>query len=130
MSIFAVTTTGTGQCMAFPDVCKTPTPGGPVPIPYPNIGMLSDGKGSSKVKIQNKETLRKGDELSMSSGDEAGTAGGGVVSNKFKGKCEIMVGWAKVKVEGKQVGHQLVMVGQNKGGSANMPAGSAVTVMQ
>jgi hypothetical protein len=23
--------------LAFPDVCKTPTPGGPVPIPYPNI---------------------------------------------------------------------------------------------
>jgi hypothetical protein len=23
--------------MAFPDVCKTPIPGGPVPIPYPNI---------------------------------------------------------------------------------------------
>lgn len=28
--------------MAFPDVCKTPTPGGPVPIPYPNIA--SQGK--------------------------------------------------------------------------------------
>ena len=23
---------------AFPDVTKTPTPGGPVPIPYPNAG--------------------------------------------------------------------------------------------
>jgi len=23
---------------AFPDVCKTPSPGGPVPIPYPNLG--------------------------------------------------------------------------------------------
>jgi hypothetical protein len=23
---------------AFPDVCKTPSPGGPVPIPYPNVG--------------------------------------------------------------------------------------------
>jgi hypothetical protein len=22
-----------------PDVCKTPSPGGPVPIPYPNIAM-------------------------------------------------------------------------------------------
>jgi hypothetical protein len=26
-----------GMCMAFPDVCLTPTPAGPVPIPYPNI---------------------------------------------------------------------------------------------
>jgi hypothetical protein len=27
-----------GVDMAFPDVCLTPTPAGPVPIPYPNIG--------------------------------------------------------------------------------------------
>jgi hypothetical protein len=26
----------------FPDVCKTPAPGGPVPIPYPNIAMCSN----------------------------------------------------------------------------------------
>ena len=31
-------TTGGGLCMAFPDVCLTPTPAGPVPIPYPNVG--------------------------------------------------------------------------------------------
>jgi hypothetical protein len=24
--------------IAFPDVCKTPSPGGPIPIPYPNFG--------------------------------------------------------------------------------------------
>ena len=28
-----------GMSMVFPDVCKTPSPGGPVPIPYPNIAM-------------------------------------------------------------------------------------------
>ncbi|RWJ19008.1 MAG: DUF4150 domain-containing protein, partial [Mesorhizobium sp.] len=30
----------------IPDVCKTPSPGGPIPIPYPNIAQqssLSDG---------------------------------------------------------------------------------------
>jgi hypothetical protein len=27
-----------GIDLAFPDVCLTPTPAGPVPIPYPNIG--------------------------------------------------------------------------------------------
>lgn len=26
-----------GMSTGFPDVCKTPTPAGPVPIPYPNI---------------------------------------------------------------------------------------------
>lgn len=30
---------GLGMNMGFPDVCMTPTPAGPIPIPYPNIGM-------------------------------------------------------------------------------------------
>ena len=39
-----------GTTIAFPDVCKTPTPGGPVPIPYPNIGMSSTtSSGPKKV---------------------------------------------------------------------------------
>ena len=29
-----------GVTIAFPDVCKTPTPAGPIPIPYPNIGPI------------------------------------------------------------------------------------------
>lgn len=28
-----------GTDMGFPDVCLTPTPAGPVPIPYPNVAM-------------------------------------------------------------------------------------------
>lgn len=28
-----------GTDMGFPDVCLTPTPAGPIPIPYPNIAM-------------------------------------------------------------------------------------------
>lgn len=28
-----------GMDLAFPDVCLTPTPAGPVPIPYPNMGV-------------------------------------------------------------------------------------------
>jgi hypothetical protein len=26
-----------GGARTIPDVCKTPTPGGPVPLPYPNV---------------------------------------------------------------------------------------------
>lgn len=125
-----VTSNGAGQCAGFPDTCKTPSPGGPVPVPYPNVAMLPDGSGSKKVKIQNKETLRKGDKIRMSSGDEAGSAGGGVVSNKIKGEAELKKGWSKVKVEGKEVGHQGIPVGQNGGAAYNVPAGAAVTVMQ
>lgn len=41
-----------GITSAFPDVCSTPSPGGFIPIPYPNIGLASDTTGGSKkVKI-------------------------------------------------------------------------------
>jgi len=40
-----------GVTIAFPDVCKTPSPGGPVPIPYPNIAKSVDtSKGSKSTK--------------------------------------------------------------------------------
>jgi hypothetical protein len=121
-----VMTTGGGQCFAFPDTCKTPSPGGPVPIPYPNITMCSDGKGSSKVTVLNKETLRKGDTFRMSSGDEGGTAGGSVISNKIKGKSEVKQGCDSVKVQGKAIAYLLVTVGQNGGSGKSSPAGKNV----
>ncbi len=71
-----------GMSIAFPDVCKTPSPGGPIPIPYPNIAMASDtSEGPKKVKIDGAMPMTKGAKYSMSSGDEAGSAGGGVVSS-------------------------------------------------
>lgn len=70
-----------------PDVCKTPSPGGPIPIPYPNIAMDSDlAKGSKKTKIEGNPIGHADANLSTSTGDEAGTAGGGIVSSKTKGK--------------------------------------------
>lgn len=90
-----------GMSIAFPDVCKTPTPAGPVPIPYPNIGMSSNTtKGTKKVKTDGKMAMVKTAKYMMSSGDEAGTAGG-VISSKFKGECEYMLYSFDVKFEGK-----------------------------
>jgi len=40
--------TSSGVTIAFPDVCKTPSPGGPVPIPYPTFGTSSDGTKATK----------------------------------------------------------------------------------
>ena len=76
--MFPVSTKAGGQCFAFPDVCKTPAPPAPfVPVPYPNIAMCSDASGaSSKVKIEGKEVCTTKTEITMSSGDEGGTAGG------------------------------------------------------
>ena len=92
-----------GMSIVFPDVCKTPTPGGPVPIPYPNLGKASDtSKGPKKVKCDGKMPMVKGAKYFMSTGDEAGTLGG-VISGKFKGECEFMLYSFDVKFEGKNV---------------------------
>ena len=93
-----------GTTIAFPDVCKTPTPGGPVPIPYPNVAQSSDtASGTSTVKCDGNPVCVKDSNFSMSTGDEAGSAGGGVVSNKIKGKAEFVMFSFDVKFEGKNV---------------------------
>ena len=90
-----------GMSMVFPDVCKTPTPGGPIPIPYPNIGQATNtSKGTKKVKIDGKMAMVKGAKYSMTSGDEAGSVGG-VISSKIKGEAEYMMYSFDVKFEGK-----------------------------
>lgn len=93
-----------GVTIAFPDVCKTPTPAGPVPIPYPNIAKSSDtAKGTKKVKCDGNSTCVKDSNFRMSTGDEAGSAGGGVISNKIKGKADFVNFSFDVKFEGKNV---------------------------
>jgi hypothetical protein len=68
----------------IPDVCKTPTPGGPVPLPYPNISQSATlDKGTKTVKADGGMMIAiKGSEFSMSNGDEPGSIGG-VKSNTF-----------------------------------------------
>ena len=56
---------------SFPDVCKTPSPGGPIPIPYPNIAKSSDtSNGTKKVKTDGKMPMTKGASYKKSTGDE------------------------------------------------------------
>ena len=107
------------------DVCKTPSPGGPVPTPYPNMAKCSDGRGSSKVKVKCKQALRKGDKIMMSTGDEAGAAMG-MVSSKIKGPAELMMGATQVKVEGKMWAYHTTQAKQNDGntvGIQSVPCG-------
>ena len=89
------------KSLVFPDVCKTPTPGGPVPIPYPNLAVASDLSGGSKtVSIAGNSTTIKGCCYANSTGDEPGSVGG-VASGKFKGKAEFVLYSFDVKIEGK-----------------------------
>lgn len=85
----------------IPDVCKTPTPGGPVPIPYPNISMANSlAKGSTTVKADGAMIAIKGSEFSMSMGDEPGTVGG-VKSSTFKKESTWITYSFDVKINGK-----------------------------
>ncbi len=87
----------------LPDVCKTPSPGGPVPIPYPIIISMSRDlkKGSKKVKFDGGNSAAiKGSEFSRCSGDEPGTAGGVKSSTNMKEATWILYSF-DVKIEGK-----------------------------
>ena len=100
-NMMGISHAGSGaKSIVFPDVCKTPTPGGPVPIPYPNLAESSTLVGGSKtVAIEGQPATIKGCSYSTSSGDEAGSAGG-VVSGKIKGKAEFVLYSFDVKIEG------------------------------
>ena len=129
--MFPASTKSAGQCMVPgpADVCKTPTPGGPVPMPYPNIAMCGQATGqSTKVKISGSWGLTVNSKIPMSSGDEPGTVGG-VVSNRFKGEVQYKKGSSKVQLQGKAAVHVGSMTAHN-GSSANMPAGAQVDPSQ
>lgn len=111
--------------MAFPDVCKVPSPGGPVPTPFPNVAMCNQadaGTCSSKVKVQNQPVITVASEVPRTQGDEAGTAGGGVSSGTQMDKAVFKQGVSKVKIEGDAAVNQMKPTAHN-GASANAPAG-------
>jgi hypothetical protein len=123
---------GTGDCFAFPDVCKTPTPVGPVPMPYPNLAslaMANPGTCSMKVLIVNKPAATIQTIIMMSSGDEPGAAGG-VVSGLIKGPCQFKLGSTVVLIEGNPAVYLGSMIGQNGSANSNMPAGAQISPSQ
>lgn len=86
----------------IPDVCKTPSPGGPVPIPYPNISQsMTLAKGTTTVKADGGMMIaNKGSEFSLSNGDNAGVAGG-VKSSTFMKESTWILYSFDVKMDGK-----------------------------
>ncbi|MCP3136791.1 PAAR-like domain-containing protein [Pyxidicoccus xibeiensis] len=99
-----VTTESGGRVVGFPDVCKAPGPGGPMPIPFPNIALSRDlESGSRTVRINGAPVALKDSHIGSSTGNEAGTAGGGVVSGKTKGRAHPVTFSLDVRIEGKPV---------------------------
>lgn len=130
--MFAVTKQA-GQCMAMPDVCKTPAPPGPpIPIPYPNIAMPMMGNPATlKVLIAGMPALTKASKIAISSGDLGGVAGG-VVSGKMMGAAEFTMGSMTVRLEGNPAVRLSDPTKQNEGnaiGSVLAPSQAVVMIM-
>jgi len=118
-----------GICFAFPDACQTPTPGGNVPIPYPNIADLSGADDVSEdVMAGGKAVVTTAASISSSNGDEAGTSGvisGGAVG----GACAFTQGSSTVLVNGNQVVRLGDPTEQNDGNAVGTVLGGVATVL-
>src|SRR5690625_2551650 len=124
-----VTKKSGGKVITGPDVCKTPSPGSPVPIPYPNISLSSDlAKGSKSVKINGVSACLKGSNFSKSAGDQAGSLGG-VISGKTGSKAEPVNYSFDVKIEGKGVVRNLDPFQSDSGNTPPAPIMQAPVVM-
>lgn len=122
----------------IPDVCKTPSPGGPVPVPYPVIVSMSSDlvKGTKTVKVDGKKMAAvKGSEFSRCTGDEPGTAGGVKSSTNMKEATWLLYSF-DVKMDGKNVcrlSDKMLMNSGNTGclsGVFNPPVSGGVIVLE
>lgn len=91
-----------GLTIAFPDLCKTPAALG-APLPYLNLARSADAaKTAKRTSADGQPVCLKSSELSTSTGDEPGSAGG-VVSGRIRGRAHPVSASGDVQVEGKGV---------------------------
>lgn len=113
---------------AFPDVCKVPTPAGPVPIPLVNVAI-----SFSHVPVVLNIVIGGGlaeNILTMgtvSNGDEAGVAMG-LVSNQIVGPDRYLTCSAKVFLGGMPAVRLTSLTGQN--GALPNTVGASLTPAQ
>jgi hypothetical protein len=101
---------GSGQTLAPSpvDVCKTPTPGGPIPIPYANMIDAQAEAGDEGARKKQKQIKEESGAESAtqgairSRGNEAGTVSG-IMSSKIMGPSDYLLYSFDVKLEGKNV---------------------------
>lgn len=104
----------------IPDVCKTPSPGGPVPVPYPNIAnSITLSSGTTTVKGDKAMAANKGSKFAMSNGDNAGVAGG-VKSSTFMKEATWILYSFDVKMDGKNTARFTDKMFHNSENAANM----------
>jgi hypothetical protein len=121
-----VSTNADGICFAFPDVCLTPAPSGPVPLPYPNVGLLAAAQGvEPSVYASGSPVAVETSVIPKSMGDEAGTAGG-VKSGTFGGAVKFKTASSRVYAGGKRV----VLVGARTSHNNDNAVGQQITPSQ
>ncbi len=85
-----------------PDVCKVPTPAGPMPMPFPNTAdtsMADPGGLVVPVLVAGLPAMNFMSKVLLSSGDQGGV-GGGIISGKIMGAMAFLDGSATVMVGG------------------------------
>lgn len=118
-----------GMNFGMPDVCLTPTPVGPVPIPYPNLAQLPIAlppTTSMKHMISMMPAHNLGTTIPMSMGDSAGV-NGGVMSGMMMGPARSIMGSVKVFTGGMPATKWLGPTMQN---STNCPCGMTLAPSQ
>ena len=111
-----------GMNFAFPDVCLTTSPVGPIPIPYPNIGMgvtANPAMACKKIYLSCMPAHNLITQICLSMGDNAGVAMG-LASGTVMGPCKHLMGSVGVLYEGAPVTKMTSPTGQN-GMSLNAP---------
>jgi hypothetical protein len=104
----------------IPDVCKTPSPGGPVPVPYPNIAQsITLTNGTTTVKGDKAMAANKGSKFALSNGDNAGVAGG-VKSSTFMKEATWILYSFDVKMDGKNAARFMDKMFHNSENAANL----------
>ena len=101
--MFMLNNGGAKATSSQPDLCNTPTPAGPVPMPYPNTvdtRMADPGGLVNEVLVADMPAMNQMSKVLQSDGDEAG-AQGGVVSGVVMGEMAFSSGSTKVMVGGK-----------------------------
>lgn len=119
LSVVHQTSSGTATA-TVPDVCKTPSSAGPIPIPYPNIAMSSDlVSGTTSVTVNGSSAAIQGSKFVKSTGDEAGSVGG-VVSGVFAMEATFISFSPTVTLDGKPACRLTDKMLMNKGNTVCM----------
>ncbi|UCE56505.1 MAG: DUF4150 domain-containing protein [Desulfobacterales bacterium] len=111
-----------GLNFGFPDVCLTPTPAGPVPIPYPNLapGMTANpATACKKIYLSCMPAHNLATTGTISQGDNSGV-NMGVASGMVMGPHRHIMGSFGVIYEGTPATKMTSLTGQN-GMSMNAP---------